>query len=117
MIKLSSRVYGDKRPSTRNKIEMYQVKFRERKINGSPLENGIAARIKFYKFQPSWQKNNGTQVQNTVLCVYFAKFLVVTLMVGAKHKTHESLHGREATKAHYFLQLLKNNWPKSRHLS
>ena len=45
-IKGSSRVDGDKGPSTRNKVKMYQTKFREKKPNGSPRGNTTIARNK-----------------------------------------------------------------------
>jgi hypothetical protein len=47
-IKGSSRVEGDKGPSTRNKVKMYQTKFREKKPNGSPRGNTTIARNKPY---------------------------------------------------------------------
>ena len=69
-IKGSSRVEGDKGPSPRNKVKMYQTKFREKKPNGSPRGNTTIARNKPYNSQPNWQRNNGSQSNKPLYCVF-----------------------------------------------
>ena len=100
-IKGSSKTDGDKGPSTKNKVKMYQGKIKQKKpYSGAPRGNGAAERIKPYNPQFNWQKNNGMQANKNLYCVFCE--------ISGSHSTGWC-KVQKYTKAYKEVKLLKHN--------
>ena len=72
-IKGSSKSDGEKGSPHKNKVKMYQGKFKDKKpLGGGPRGHGTGGTIKPYNPEQNWQRNNGRHSNNnkTLYCVF-----------------------------------------------
>ena len=70
-IKGSSRPEGERGQLNKNRVKMYQGKFREKNpASSTPRGSNATSGMKPYNQQFGWQKNNGSQNNKTLYCVF-----------------------------------------------